>query len=348
MNQFAKSVLIAALFPLVLTACGDKDAAAPTAAEATAPASTEAAAPAAAEPTAVAATGKEDATCSTVNFADIGWTDITATTALSSVVLEGLGYKAKSTIATVPIAFAGVKKKQIDVFLGYWSPSMTPIVDPFLKEGAIKVLEKPNLTGAKYTLAVPTYAYDAGLKSFADIAKFKDKLDGKIYGIEPGNDGNLLIQGMITKDQFGLKDFKMVESSEAGMLTEVTRAEKDNKWIVYLGWAPHPMNVQHKMTYLSGGDDVFGADYGAASVYTVTSTDLATRCPNVNKLVTNLEFNLDMEGQIMLPIMDKTGPNEAAKSWLAQNPAVLDKWLDGVNTVDGQPGLAAVKKSLGV
>ena len=44
---------------------------------------------------------------------------------------------------------------------------------------------------------MPKYAYDAGLKDFADIAKFSDKLDGKIYGIEPGNDGNRLILGMI-------------------------------------------------------------------------------------------------------------------------------------------------------
>jgi glycine betaine/proline transport system substrate-binding protein len=290
----------------------------------------------------------EAASCSAVRFADIGWTDITATTALTSTVLEGLGYKPKTTIATVPIAFAGVKKKQIDAFLGYWSPSMTPIVDPFLKDNSIKVLAKPNLVGAKYTLAVPTYAYDAGLKSFADIAKFKDKLDGKIYGIEPGNDGNALIQGMITKDQFGLKSFKMVESSEAGMLTEVSRSVKQKKWIVFLGWAPHPMNVQQKITYLSGGDDVFGANYGEAKVYTVTATDLATRCPNVDKLINNLEFSVDMENQVMLPIMAKISPKIAAKTWLKKNPASLDKWLDGVQTVDGKPGLPAVKKYLGV
>jgi glycine betaine/proline transport system substrate-binding protein len=209
------------------------------------------------------------------------------------------------------------------------------------------VLEKPNLVGAKYTLAVPTYAYEAGLKSFADIAKFKDKLDGKLYGIEPGNDGNLLIKGMIDKDQFGLKSFKMVESSEAGMLTELSRAVKQKKWVVFLGWAPHPMNVQQNITYLSGGDDVFGANYGEAKVYTVTSTDLATRCPNVNKLVTNLEFSLDMENQVMLPIMNKVNPNIAAKAWLKKNPAALDKWLEGVQTKDGKPGLAAVKKYLG-
>jgi glycine betaine/proline transport system substrate-binding protein len=339
MNQIAKPALfkaaiVAALFPLILTACGEKEAAAP-----------EAAAP---EAAVTAAAGSEDATCSTVKFADIGWTDITATTALSSVVLEGLGYKAEATIASVPIAFAGLKKGQIDAFLGYWSPSMTPIVDPFLKENAIKVLDKPNLVGAKYTLAVPKYAYDAGLKTFADIGKFSKELDGKIYGIEPGNDGNKLIADMISKDAFGLKDFKMVESSEAGMLTEVSRSVKDSKWIVFLGWAPHPMNVQQDIVYLSGGDDFFGPNYGEAKVYTVTSTDLATRCPNVNKLISNLEFNLDMEGQVMLPIMDKVNPNEAAKAWLAKNPAALDKWLDGVNTKDGQPGLVAVKTHLGV
>lgn len=327
MNQFAKSVLIAVLFPLVLTACGNKESDVASSAASAAP------------------TG-EAATCSAVKFADIGWTDITATTAISSVVLEGLGYKPVSTIASVPIAFAGIKKSQIDVFLGYWSPSMTPIVEPFMKD--IKVLEKPNLVGAKYTLAVPTYAYEAGLKSFADIAKFKDKLDGKLYGIEPGNDGNKIIADMIAKDAFGLKDFKMVESSEAGMLTEVSRSVKEQKWIVFLGWAPHPMNVQQDITYLSGGDDYFGANYGEAQVFTVTASDLATRCPNVNKFITNLEFGLDMENQVMLPIMDKAVPNTAAKEWLTKNPAVLDKWLDGVNTIDGKPGLDAVKKYLGV
>ncbi len=287
------------------------------------------------------------ATCTAVKFADIGWTDITATTALTSTVLEGLGYKAESIQASVPIAFAGLQKNQVDVFLGYWSPSMTPIVEPFLKTKSITVLPKPNLVGAKYTLAVPTYAFDAGLKTFADIAKFKDQLEGKIYGIEPGNDGNKLIADMISKDQFGLKDFKMVESSEAGMLTQVSRSVKEKKMLVFLGWAPHPMNVQYPMSYLSGGDDVFGPNYGAAEVYTVVSNTLEARCPNVSKLINNMEFNVDMEGKVMQPIMDKEAPNVAAKAWLKANPDALDKWLEGVTTVDGKPGLEAVKSSLG-
>lgn len=288
----------------------------------------------------------DDASCKTVRFADVGWSDIAATTGMASVVLEGLGYKPTVTIASIPIAFAGMKKKQIDVFLGYWNPSMTPQIEPFVKDGSIKVLDVPNLVGAKYTLAVPTYLFDKGLKTFADIAKFEKELGGKIYGIEPGNDGNALIAGMIKDNKFGLKSFKMVESSEAGMLIEAQRAIKADKAIVFLGWEPHPMNVQMKMSYLSGGDDIFGPNLGEAKVYTAIPPSYEKKCPNVYALLKNLQFTTDMENQVMGPILKKVKPNKAAKDFLAKNPATLDKWLAGVTTLDGKPGVDAVKAAL--
>jgi glycine betaine/proline transport system substrate-binding protein len=288
----------------------------------------------------------EDASCKTVRFADVGWSDIAATTGMASVVLEGLGYKPTVTIASIPIAFAGMKKKQIDVFLGYWNPSMTPQIEPFVKDGSIKVLDVPNLVGAKYTLAVPTYLFDKGLKTFADIAKFEKDLGGKIYGIEPGNDGNALIAGMIKDNKFGLKNFKMVESSEAGMLIEAQRAAKDQKAIVFLGWEPHPMNVQMKMSYLSGGDDIFGPNLGEAKVYTAIPPSYEKKCPNVYAFLKNLQYTTDIENQVMGPILKKVKPNVAAKDFLKKNPGTVDKWLAGVTTLDGKPGVDAVKMAL--
>jgi glycine betaine/proline transport system substrate-binding protein len=288
----------------------------------------------------------DDASCKTVRFADVGWSDIAATTGMASVVLEGLGYKPTVTIASIPIAFAGMKKKQIDVFLGYWNPSMTPQIEPFVKDGSIKVLDVPNLVGAKYTLAVPTYLFDKGLKTFADIAKFEKDLDGKIYGIEPGNDGNALIAGMIKDNKFGLKNFKMVESSEAGMLIEAQRKIKDQKAVVFLGWEPHPMNVQMKMSYLSGGDDIFGPNLGEAKVYTAIPPSYEKKCPNVYAFLKNLQYTTDIENQVMGPILKKVKPNVAAKDFLKKNPGTVDKWLAGVTTLDGKPGLDAVKTAL--
>ena len=290
----------------------------------------------------------DDASCKNVRLGDVGWTDIAATSGLTSVVLEGLGYKPATTIASIPITFAGLKSKQLDVFLGYWNPSMTPVIEPFEKKGDLTVLKTPNLTGAKYTLAVPSYLADKGLKDFKDIAKFKDELGGKIYGIEPGNDGNQLIQKMIEKNAFGLKDFKLVESSEAGMLVEAVKAFKQGKPIVFLGWEPHPMNAQMKMTYLTGGDEYFGPNLGGATVYTVTSKGYGQKCPNVATLLGNLQFSLKMEKEVMGPIKRKADPVKTAKDWLKKNPQVLDSWLKGVKTIDGQDGLPAVKKYVGV
>ncbi len=209
----------------------------------------------------------DPAACQTVRFSDVGWTDITATTAATSVVLEALGYKPKVQILSVPVTYASLKNKDIDVFLGNWMPTMEGDIKAYREDGSVETIGV-NLEGAKYTFAVPTFVAEGGIRDFADIAKFKDKLDGKIYGIEPGNDGNRLIQDMLDKDAFGLKGFKLVESSEQGMLSQVARAVRSKKWIVFLGWEPHPMNANFDMTYLSGGDDYFGPNYGGATVHT--------------------------------------------------------------------------------
>ncbi|MEX2409273.1 MAG: glycine betaine ABC transporter substrate-binding protein, partial [Rhodovibrionaceae bacterium] len=139
--------------------------------------------------------------CKTVRFSDVGWTDITATTAATSVVLEGLGYSPTTDLLSVPVTYASLKNGDIDVFLGNWMPTMEADLAPYRDDGTVDVVGV-NLEGAKYTLATLTPAAEKGLKSFEDIAKFRDELDGKIYGIEPGNDGNRLIQDMIDQDAF--------------------------------------------------------------------------------------------------------------------------------------------------
>jgi glycine betaine/proline transport system substrate-binding protein len=295
-----------------------------------------------------AAQAADPESCKTVRFSDVGWTDITATTAATSVVLQSLGYTPEVQLLSVPVTYTSLKNKDIDVFLGNWMPTMTADIDPYLKDGSVEQV-RVNLEGAKYTLAVPKYVADGGLKDFADIAKFKDQLDGKIYGIEPGNDGNRLIQDMIDKDAFGLGGFEVVESSEQGMLAEVARSTRSDGWIVFLGWEPHPMNSNFDLAYLSGGDDFFGPNFGGATVLTNVRAGYTAECPNVGKLLQNLSFTLAMENEIMGKILDGgMEGNAAATEWLKANPGVLDAWLDGVTTLDGGDGLAAVKSGLGL
>ena len=291
----------------------------------------------------------EPAQCATVNFSDVGWTDITVTTAVASTLLDALGYTTKTTMISVPVTYKSLADgKNMDVFLGNWMPTMENDIKPYRDAGTVETV-RANLENAKYTLAVPEALYNKGLKDFADLPKFKQELGAKIYGIEPGNDGNRMIQTMIDKNAFGLKDagFKVVESSEAAMLSQVDRAQRRGTDVVFLGWEPHPMNTRFKMKYLTGGDDFFGPNYGQATIYTNTRKGYSEECSNVGQLLKNLVFSLDMESTLMGEVLDKKiKPNVAAKAWLKQNPQVLDTWLAGVTTLDGKPGLEAVKASL--
>jgi glycine betaine/proline transport system substrate-binding protein len=285
----------------------------------------------------------EDAKCKKVRFADVGWTDIQVTTATTQIILEALGYSPEIKTLAVPVTYASLKNKDIDVFLGNWMPSMTADIKAYTEDKSVETIGT-NLVDAGYGLVVPQYVADAGVKSLADLGANKDKFGGKIYGIEAGNDGNRIISEMIAKKENKLDGYELVESSEAGMLTQAEKAMKKNEWIVFLGWTPHPIMGEMKIHYLDGMGD---SGFGAATVHTNVRQGYLAECANVGKLLSNLKFNLAMEGAMMGPVLkDGADPKATALTWLKANPDAVTPWLAGVTTIDGKDGLAAVKAAL--
>ncbi|PVZ10576.1 glycine betaine/proline transport system substrate-binding protein [Pseudomonas sp. URIL14HWK12:I9] len=292
---------------------------------------------------AVSAGAWAEQSCSPVRMADPGWSDIAATNAITGFLLESMGYQVKVDSLAVPITYGGLRDGQVDVFLGNWMPAQQGFYDQFIANGKVVQLAK-NLEGTEFTLAVPDYVYNAGVHDFADLSKQADKFDHKIYGIGAGAPANQSLQDIIKKNDFNLGDWKLTESSEQAMLAEVDRAVRRERFIVFLGWQPHPMNVKLKMKYLTGGEKYFGA---TGSVFTLTRPGYAEACPQVGKLLTQLMFTPEMENTIMADVVDtKKSNTDAAKAWLKAHPEVLDKWLAGVKTVDGKEALAAVKAKL--
>src|SRR5260370_12700518 len=159
----------------------------------------------------------------------------------------------------------------------------------------------------------------------------------------PGSGGSRLVLKMLKEDQLGLGDFKLIESSEQGELAQVERAYRGKQPIVFLAWEPHPMNMRFDLKYLNGGDEVFGPNFGGATIYTVTRKGYSGECPNIGHLLTNLEFTLRGESEMMAPILDRhEQPDAAAAGWLKANPTATKAWLDGVLAFDGKPAYAAL------
>ena len=291
-----------------------------------------------------AAQAAEPENCKTVRLADVGWTDNTAQNGLFKNVLKGLGYETEDQVLALPVIMESLKNNDLDLFLDNWMPSNAANVQPYLDAKSLDMLE-PNLTGAGYGPVVPDYVAAAGVKDIKDLAANADKFDKKFYGIEPGNDGNKIVQAKIEDKANGLEGWEVVESSEQGMLAQAEKSMKKQEWIAFLGWAPHPVMGQMKLVYLTG----FEKDgFGDAQIKTLTRPGYSAECANVGKLLANLKFTLPMESTIMEAIGGGADGEKASADWLKANPGVLDGWLAGVTTFDGQDGLAAVKSNLGV
>jgi len=283
-----------------------------------------------------------------VRFVSVGWTGVTAKTDLGVKILESIGYEASNTMVSVPIVYKAMETNEADVFLGNWMPSMAGIANKYFENGSV-VKYLASMPNAKYTLAAPSYVVDGGLKDFKDIAKYADKLDHRIYAIEEGNDGNQIIQKMIDKDMFGLGDFTIIPSSEAGMLSQVQSYVKNKKWIVFLGWAPHYMNEKIDMKYLTGStSETFGGNDGTATVYTNIRKGFDKEMPNVAHFLKNFTFPISMMNQIigMLNEDAQLKPGKAGLLWTKKHPEVYKKWLEGVKTADGKPALPAFENFL--
>ena len=138
---------------------------------------------------------------------------------------------------------------------------------------------------------------------------------------------------MLSDHALGAANWSLVESSETGMLTQVERAVRDKRWIVFLAWEPHLMNTKFHLTYLSGGDAYFGPNYGGATVNTVTRAGFAGQCANLARLFRQMTFSVDVENRMIADMLDhKTSPVLAAQHALKADPALVAGWLDGVTT----------------
>ncbi len=297
---------------------------------------------------ALPAQAAEPQSCRAVRMSDPGWTDITSTNGIVGVVLDALGYQQHVETLSVPITFRALQDGVIDVFLGNWMPAQQNSAGPLIQSGKVDLV-RHNLERAKFTLAVPTYVAEGGVKDFADLGRFGDKFGKKIYGIDAGAPANQNIQRMLDAGDFGLRGWQLVDSSEQAMLAQVGQAVQGKQWVVFLAWEPHPMNTKLPIAYLDGGDRYFGANYGDTTVNTLARKGYVAECPNTGRLFSQLVFSTGLENELMTDTesMRKDGKG-AAMRYLRNHPELLEPWLQGVTTRDGKDGLAAVRASLGL
>jgi len=279
-----------------------------------------------------------------VAFGYVEWPEAVMKTQVVSDVLEAMGFETTMQSLSVPLVLKGVSTGDLDVFLETWMPSMESMVTPYLEDGSI-TMSAHNLDGTLYRAAVPTYVYEAGVTSLADLDAHAERFGSEYYGIEPGNDGNEIMRRAIEADTYGLADWTLVESSEQGMLQMVERATEGGDWIVFSGWQPHWMNNAFDISYLDDPENIWG---GEGYVATVANTQFLEENPNLARFFEQFSVSLETQGDWI----DQYGrqgrdPEEVAQEWIRASLAAVKGWAEGVTTATGEPAEGALEAAFG-
>jgi len=277
----------------------------------------------------------------TIDFGYVQWPGVTIKTHVAAKVADYLGYETKMTSGSQAIVFKGMDTGDLDVFLGNWLPTMKMHFEKYEKKGSVHNV-RVNLFDVVYRTAVPEYVYEAGIKSLADLNEHADKFNSKIYGIEPGNEGNIIIQDAIKNNNYNLEDWSLQSSSTAGMLTSVKRAVNNEEWIAFNGWKPHYMNVMFDLRYLEDPEGIWGE---GERVYTVARNGYQDENPNFYKFLEQFKVTAPIQNQwIDSYKRQEKDPEVVAEEWIANNLDVVNQWVYGVETADGEMARKAIKE----
>jgi glycine betaine/proline transport system substrate-binding protein len=281
--------------------------------------------------------------CKQVRIAAGDWPDIQITSAMMAIILQNLGYEPDVKTVAVPVAFASMKDKDIDLWMGNWMPSQTAELQPYLDDKSVEVIGT-NLTGAMSSIAVPKYVADAGVKAFSDLPANKDKFGGNIYGFEAGNDVNRHVQELIADPKNHLEGWQVVESSEAGMVTEAEKAMSHHEWIVFVPYTPHAIMGKMDLWFLTGIPD---NSFGEATVYTNVRAHYLTECPNSGLFFKNVKFSVPMLNDVLdAQAKANSKPEVTAMTWLKTHTSEIKPWLAGVKSWDGKDAYEVVSAGI--
>lgn len=268
------------------------------------------------------------------------WDDLDAENMIAKQLLGKLGYQAHIKKLSVAVGAKSLETGKIDGYLGNWWPSQKPDFGDIIASGKVKVLGD-LATGTQYAPAIPgKFAKKLNIDSLAQLDKHGAAFGYKIYGIESGTPGDKTIKKMISHNDYGLGNWKLVPSSTPAMLSQAKRAVKRNQPIVFLGWSPHWMVSQFHLVFLKDPKGVWGQ---AGRIRTVVNANFAKKNPNVTKFLGNMKFSVSEAGQFYV-LHDKKHQSyqQIAGDWIKANPQKVKKFLDGVKSAKGKPAGSVV------
>lgn len=250
----------------------------------------------------------------------IPWDEDVAVSFLWKNMLENKGYKVNLVQADVAPVFSGVAKGNIDLFLDVWMPSThATYMEKFGTD--LEVLGR-WYDQADNGLAVPDYM---NVHSIEDLNSYKDKINGKIIGIEAG--AGLMRLTRQALPAYGLNSLNLIESSTPAMLAELDKAVSNKEPIVVTLWRPHWAFDKYKLRYLDDPKHLMNPK-GAEELQSVSRKGFSKDFPEVTRWIKDFKISSDQLAKLESQINSTKNQEEGVKKWVSENKNITNGWTN--------------------
>jgi len=250
------------------------------------------------------------------------WSDAEFVTKLAAkLIKDELGTEVELVQSDVAPLYQGVSRGDLDAMMMAWLPQTHADYYEKVKD-KVETLGTVY-DGAKLGWVVPAYIPESEIASIEDLKKpeVQKKLSGIVQGIDPGA-GLTRLSEKAVKD-YGLDDYKLQISSEAGMLTTVDRAMRSEKWFVATSWSPHWMFGKYKLRYLTDPKKSLGE---AEHVDVLARKDFKTENPKVAGFLSRMNLPIaDLEAGMFTA--QETSYDEAVAKYIKDHPDQVKAWV---------------------
>jgi glycine betaine/proline transport system substrate-binding protein len=245
----------------------------------------------------------------------VNWSDTEIAVKLATVAIEDqLKQPVKLVMADIGIQFQAMANGSIDLIPMVWLPSTH---QAFWDKYKDKLEDLGVLYEGRIGMAVPKSVPISEVASVEDLNKpqVREKLGGKILTSEVGNGQYKLTVKAI--DEYKLEGYKLVASSESGMLSELDRNLKRDKWSLVNAWSPHWMFSKYPLRYLEDPKHMFG---GVEQIHAVARKGFSEQYPQVARFFSHYSIpQADLE-KLMMQARESTADKVVAEYYAANKP----------------------------
>lgn len=257
----------------------------------------------------------------TIKIGYNNWAENIAVTHMWKLLLEEKGYSVELVRTEKAPLWSGAASGSIDVVPEAWLPTTD---QPFYSKHKDKLeLHEPWYEGTNLGLAVPSYV---DVDSIEELNEKKDLFQRKgqptIVGIDPGASLTSLTEESIK--EYNL-DYKLLESSEPAMLSELDKAIQKKEPILVTLWNPHWIFSKYEdLKYLKDPKNVYGEK---EDIFFVTREGFKKEHPDVVKWMNQWQMDDQSLGSLMQVIEETGDPENGAEKWIEENREQVDRWL---------------------